>query len=173
MILSHVSQKKGHTIDNHDLLPELEYELISTEPELNEILSIYKIVCEDNRIYNNIVWQFPTALIAANGILIQALRDGPAFILLIISILNYGLIFALFKLGHNQRAIINAMINSENLIRVINNKRYQELIPDFAKNRPKILEQNARKVISFMLLISNCIYFIIEFARTISEGVIW
>ena len=107
----------------------------TAELQLSEILPIYQIISEDNRNYNNIVWQFPTALVAANGVLIQALRDGPAFILLMISILNFGLLHALFKLGHNQHAIILALQRTEGIMKTIQGKKYQEMLPDFSKDR--------------------------------------
>ena len=140
----------------------------TAELQLSEILPIYQIISEDNRNYNNIVWQFPTALVAANGVLIQALRDGPAFILLMISILNFGLLHALFKLGHNQHAIILALQRTEGIMKTIQGKKYQEMLPDFSKDRSRILSKSSRGLINNLLLIANLIYFGIEFFRVIS-----
>lgn len=140
----------------------------TAELQLSEILPIYQIISEDNRNYNNIVWQFPTALVAANGVLIQALRDGPAFILLMISIINFGLLHALFKLGHNQHAIILAMQRTEGIMKTIQGNKYQEMLPDFSKNQSRILSKSSRGLINNLLLIANLIYFGIEFFRVIS-----
>lgn len=140
----------------------------TAELQLSEILPIYQIISEDNRNYNNIVWQFPTALVAANGVLIQALRDGPAFILLMISILNFGLLHALFKLGHNQHAIILALQRTEGIMKTIQGKKYQEMLPDFSKDRSRVLSKSSRGLINNLLLIANLIYFGIEFFRVIS-----
>lgn len=140
----------------------------TAELQLSEILPIYQIISEDNRNYNNIVWQFPTALVAANGVLIQALRDGPAFILLMISIINFGLLHALFKLGHNQHAIILAMQRTEGIMKTIQGKKYQEMLPDFSKDRSRVLSKSSRGLINNLLLIANLIYFGIEFFRVIS-----
>lgn len=140
----------------------------TAELQLSEILPIYQIISEDNRNYNNIVWQFPTALVAANGVLIQALRDGPAFILLMISIINFGLLHALFKLGHNQHAIILALQRSEGIMKTIQGKKYQEMLPDFSKDRSRVLSKSSRGLINNLLLIANLIYFGIEFFRVIS-----
>jgi hypothetical protein len=134
---------------------------------LSDVLPIYQIICDDNRIYNNIVWQFPTALIAANGLLLQALERSPSFILLIISILNFGLIHALFKLGHNQQAIIAALQRTEKYITEIQNNRYKDFLPDFKKGQPKLLNISSRKLINSMLLIANSLYFVVELTRTI------
>lgn len=140
----------------------------TAELQLSEILPIYQIISEDNRNYNNIVWQFPTALVAAKGVLIQALRDGPAFILLMISILNFGLLHALFKLGHNQHAIILALQRTEGIMKTIQGKKYQEMLPDFSKDRSRVLSKSSRGLINNLLLIANLIYFGIEFFRVIS-----
>jgi hypothetical protein len=140
----------------------------TAELQLSEILPIYQIISEDNRNYNNIVWQFPTALVAANGVLIQALRDGPAFILLMISIINFGLLHALFKLGHNQHAIILALQRTEGIMKTIQGKKYQEMLPDFSKDRSRVLSKSSRGLINNLLLIANLIYFGIEFFRVIS-----
>jgi len=140
----------------------------TAELQLSEILPIYQIISEDNRNYNNIVWQFPTALVAAKGVLIQALRDGPAFILLMISIINFGLLHALFKLGHNQHAIILALQRSEGIMKTIQGKKYQEMLPDFSKDRSRVLSKSSRGLINNLLLIANLIYFGIEFFRVIS-----
>jgi len=140
----------------------------TAELQLSEILPIYQIISEDNRNYNNIVWQFPTALVAAKGVLIQALRDGPAFILLMISIINFGLLHALFKLGHNQHAIILALQRTEGIMKTIQGKKYQEMLPDFSKDRSRVLSKSSRGLINNLLLIANLIYFGIEFFRVIS-----
>lgn len=138
------------------------------ELQLSEILPIYQIISEDNRNYNNIVWQFPTALVAANGVLIQALRDGPPFILLMISIINFGLLHALFKLGHNQHAIILALQRTEGIMKTIQGKKYQEVLPDFTKDQSRILSKSSRGLINNLLLVANLIYFGIELIRVIS-----
>lgn len=137
--------------------------------KLKQILPLYQVISEDNRIYNNIVWQFPTALVAANGLLIQQLNEGPAFILLIISILNFGLLHALFKLGHNQHALIQALQRMEARIKTLEKGCYAEFLPDFEKDRPWILSKSSRDIISFLLLGANTIYFCIESYRTIIE----
>lgn len=114
------------------------------------------------------MWQFPTALVAANGVLIQALRDGPAFILFIISIINFGLLHALFKLGHNQHAIILALQRTEGIMKTIHQNKYQELLPDFKKGQSQILSKSSRDMINYLLLIANLFYFTIELIRVIS-----
>jgi len=148
-----------------------EKEKSQAEPEVNlsDITSIYQIVSEDNRVYNNIVWQFPTALIAANGLMLQALNEGPAFILLIVSILNFGLIHALFKLSHNQHAIIEALQRTEKKIKEIQNSQYKDFLPDYGKGQSEILKLSSRSIINYMLLAANIIYFGVELIRTISE----
>ena len=141
-----------------------EMETINTESglQLKDIISIYQITCEDNRVYNNILWQFPTALITVNGVLLQVFEEGSPFILLIISILNFGLIHALFKLGHNQHSLILALQRTEKWIKRFEQSQYQQFLPDFNINKPKILALSSRNLINYMLLLTNIIYFVIE-----------
>jgi len=134
---------------------------------LKELTPLYAIVSRDNQIYNNIVWQFPTALITINGILIQILADNPPYILLIVTIINFGFLHALFKLGHNQHAIITALQNMEKEMKQINKSRFKEFLPDFEKDRHGILKYSSRNLISRILLGTNMIFFLIEVIRTI------
>ncbi|MHC1740083.1 MAG: hypothetical protein AB9897_03115 [Anaerolineaceae bacterium] len=138
-----------------------------SEITLEEIAPIYQTISEDNRVYNNIVWQFPTALIAANGLLLQAFQNSPPYYMLVISILNFALIHALFKLGHNQHAIIMALQRTEVRIKKIQDSRFREFLPDYKSGQPKLLGISSRNLINYLLLAANSIYFVATLILTL------
>lgn len=118
---------------------------------------MYEIYSKDNRVYNGIVWQFPLALITVNALSIAFLWDKP-FLLPILPIINFALLHALFKLGHNQGAIIDSLKGIENDLKSSSNQ-VEAYIPKFEKDRPWILGVRSRALISWTLLALN-IFFI-------------
>jgi len=134
---------------------------MSDKKSFKDLISLYQIYSNDNRTYNNIVWQFPTALITANIIMVTFLWDGQSlilpFLLPVIPILNFALLHALFKLGHNQAAIIKSLQAIEaQLKKEFSSDNGQ--IPNFKKNRNPILSWSSRNVINWTLFIFNCFY---------------
>lgn len=125
---------------------------ISTE----ELLKLYEIYAEDNRTYNNIVWQFPTAFITINILFLNFLWEKPQ-LLFVVVLLNFMLIQALFKLSFNQGAIIKSLQTIE---KKLSNRYLNQpgIIPDFKKGIAKILGIPSKYLIAYSLLILNIVY---------------
>ena len=135
------------------------------EKRFKDLISLYEIYSNDNRTYNNIVWQFPTALITANIVMVTFLWDKGTlifpYLLLFIPFLNFALIHALFKLGHNQAAIIKSLQAIETQFKQMLSSESSldsGVIPDFKKNRKAIMRWSSRSVINWTILFFNCMY---------------
>ncbi len=135
------------------------------EVKLEKVLALYRIYADDNHVYNNIVWQFPTALIAANGLLIEKLAYQPPWALLLLAILNFGLIHAIFKLSKNQHAILRAMQRAEVYIK--KDQFLSGYVPDFTETKKGVLAWSSTMLICRMLLGINILFFGLELARVL------
>lgn len=125
----------------------------------SELLEMYEIYSKDNRVYNGIVWQFPLALVTVNAVSIAFLWERP-FLLPVLPIINFALLHALFKLGHNQGAIIETLQGIEAELRK-KSPRAAAHIPNFEKDRPEILGWRSRVIISWTLLVLNIIFMLL------------
>jgi len=125
--------------------------------QIDDLLTLYETYSKDHRACG-IVWQFPMALLTVNAAIIAFLLDKP-LILLFAPVVNFGLLHALFKLGHNQGAIIESLQSIEQeLASYFEGDR--SLIPQFEEQRPRILDLPSRKIIAWLLLLLNSIYFV-------------
>lgn len=126
---------------------------------LSDLLELYEIYSKDNRVYNGIVWQFPLALVTVNAVSIAFLWERP-LLLPVLPIINFALLHALFKLGHNQSAIIDTLQQIESELRG-RSARSASYVPDFEKNRGEILGWRSRMIISWTLLIMNIAFLLV------------
>lgn len=98
-------------------------------PDDNQV-KLYSVLVDQLQKYNTIIWQIPTAIMAANVLALDKLSSTPAF-LLAVSIFNAALIFAFYKMVTQQRAIIDASRSAENELRKI----WPAFIPNFKPSK--------------------------------------
>lgn len=89
-------------------------------------IKLYNLLVDQIQKYNTIIWQVPTALVAANFFALDKFLGNPT-LLLVLSIFNAVLIYAYHRMIIQQRAIINASQNAEDELK----KVYQTFIPEF------------------------------------------
>lgn len=93
---------------------------------MREKIKLYSLLIDQIQKYNTILWQFPTALVAANFFAINNLLKYP-YLLLCLSILNLSLIFAFTRMVKTQRAIIDTTKKAE--VEMI--KQFPLFVPEF------------------------------------------
>ncbi len=106
---------------------------ITMSPNIENIdkqIELYSLLVDQIQKYNSIIWQAPTALVIANLLVIENFISSP-ILLLVISIFNFGLIYAFNRMIIQQRAIINSTKTVEKLLR----NKYPEFIPRFSKTK--------------------------------------
>lgn len=123
---------------------------------IENILKIYGIYSNDLQKYNNIIWQFPIALITLNVVSINFFLNKP-YVLLFISMANLIMLHALFKHIYHQRAIIKALKQIENELRKYYN---EDMIPDFKTNN-KIIKIPSADLLFYTLLAMNFVFLLI------------
>lgn len=96
------------------------------EPEKND-LDLYKLLVDQIQKYSTIVWQFPTALFAANTLAVDKFLKSPQ-LLLALAIADVALVFAFQRLVSHQRTVIDAARKAEAILR---QTKVAALIPDF------------------------------------------
>lgn len=89
-------------------------------------IKLYSILVDQLTKYNTIIWQIPTALFAANILVLEKMISKPYFVLTIF-IFNSSLIFAFYKMIVQQRAIIDSVQNAEKTLKAV----YPDFIPEF------------------------------------------
>ena len=89
-------------------------------------MKLYGYLIDQLTKYNTIIWQIPTALFAANILVLDKMISKPYFIITIV-IFNSSLVFAFYKMIVQQRAIIEAVRKAEKSLRV----NYIDFIPNF------------------------------------------
>jgi hypothetical protein len=120
---------------------------------IDRILEIYRIYSEDHQKYNTTIWQFPTAILSVNLLAINLFLNKPCA-LLIVSLVNFVLLHALFKQVNNQRAIIKALLKIEDKLR-----EYYEpnMIPDFTP-KSRIMKIKSAYLLTYSLLFMNFVF---------------
>ena len=98
----------------------------SPKPDDNQI-KLYTLLVDQIQKYNSIIWQVPTALIAANFFAIDKFISYPP-LLLALALFNAVLIYAFYRMVIQQRAIIDAARQSEAELK----KTYNAFIPSFS-----------------------------------------
>jgi hypothetical protein len=93
-------------------------------------IKLYNILVEQLQKYNTVIWQIPTALVAANFLAIDKFLSRP-FLLFAISIFDAALIYVFQRMLVQQRAIISATQQSEKELR----EDFRPFIPDFPKKK--------------------------------------
>ena len=96
------------------------------KPDDNQI-KLYALLVDQIQKYNSIIWQVPTALIAANFFAIDRFSSNP-WPLLALFVFNSVLIYAFHRMVTQQRAVISAAKYSEVELR----KVYDAFIPSFS-----------------------------------------
>jgi hypothetical protein len=91
-------------------------------------LKLYSLLVDQIQKYNAIIWQVPTALVAANFFALDKFFSNP-FLLLMLSIFNGVLIYAYHRMVLQQRAIIDATRKAEDDIK----ETYPTFIPEFCR----------------------------------------
>lgn len=92
-------------------------------------ISLYACLVDQLQKYNSIIWQAPTALLAANAFAIDKWSTNPVF-LLAVAIFNGALIFAFHKMVRQQQVIIEATRSAEKELK----KSFPEFIPVFVES---------------------------------------
>jgi len=97
---------------------------------LDNEVRLYVALVDQLHKYNSIIWQAPTALLAANAFAFNYLRLLPLF-LLGLSALDAALVFAFHKMVVQQKRIIAATQTAEEELK----KRYPAFVPSFQPSR--------------------------------------
>lgn len=116
-----------------------------------ELLKLYSLCTEQLKYYNSLIWQFPTALATLNFVAYNFFKDKPEP-LLILSILNFAMLYALFRHILNSKKIIGSTQKIELHLK----DSFGEMIPVF--DRPRI---KATTVILITFLVLNLFIIII------------
>lgn len=93
-------------------------------------LKLYGFMIDQLTKYNTIIWQIPTALFAANILVLDKMINRP-YVIMAIILFNTSLIFAFYKMIVQQRAIIDSVRKAENVLKV----KYQDFIPNFKASK--------------------------------------
>lgn len=94
-------------------------------------LKLYAMLVDQLQKYTTILWQFPTALLAANAFVLDKFLVQP-FMLLAVAITDGVLTYALHRLVIQQRAIIDATKASEAILK---ESTYEAFIPKFSTTK--------------------------------------
>lgn len=100
-----------------------------TKPDDSQ-LKLYGLLVDQLQKYNSIIWQAPTALVAANILALDRLEAHP-LLLLAVSLFNAALILAFYKMVLQQRALIAAARSAEARLR----RAWPEFIPTFTPSK--------------------------------------
>ena len=60
-----------------------------SETEKDRLFKLYEILSQDNRTYNNIIWQFPTAVFTLNFLIMNSIKNH----LLFLPVVDYATFF--------------------------------------------------------------------------------
>lgn len=121
---------------------------------VDHILKLYEIYSNDLKKYTTIIWQFPTALVGVNILAIDHLMDKPR-ILLFIALVNFSLLFALYRHIRHQGVIIDSLIVIEKKLRY---HFYSRMIAEFKRKKFK-----ATYLVWGVLLIFNIVFLYFTF----------
>lgn len=125
--------------------------------ECNCLIELYKLNIEQIKNYNNLIWQFPTALFTLNLVGFNYFSAKP-ILLFVMAVINFSLIYALWRHIQNSKAIISSTKLIEDKLKEV----FDEAISEFETHRPK-----ATSVILITLLISNLALLIYTFNAAI------
>lgn len=94
-------------------------------------IKLYILLVDQLQKYNSIIWQIPTALIAANSFAFDKFSQDNPVILLGLAAVNFAIIYAYRRMIVQQSAIIDATRKAEDEIR----KVYEVFIPCFRMSK--------------------------------------
>ena len=126
---------------------------------LDQIFRLYETYSQNHRSYNSIVWQFPTALITLNIVILNEFFDKPV-ILFPIALLNFVLIQVLYKMFSYQRKILELITAIEEELKM-HDFIFRKIIPDFSFDDNKVLKPKSGTLICGTLFILNTIYLVV------------
>ena len=92
-------------------------------------VKLYALLIDQLQRYNSIVWQVPTALVAADVVAFQQLQSWP-FAMLGVSLVSAVLSFAYYRMVVQQEAIISATRKAELSLRI----GHDAFIPEFQRS---------------------------------------
>ncbi len=101
----------------------------TSQPAETELKLYFALVDQLQR-YNSIIWQAPTALLAANILAVERFRSFP-LLLLPVAFVNATLIFAYHRMVVQQAAIIDATRKAEGKLR----NAYPDYVPSFKQSK--------------------------------------
>ena len=101
----------------------------NTKPDDSQ-LKLYGLLVDQLQKYNSLIWQVPTALVAANIFALDKLAGRP-FALLAVWLFNAALIFTFYKMVMRQRAVITAAQSAEAQVR----QAWPHFIPTFTPSK--------------------------------------
>ncbi len=100
-------------------------------------IKLYELIVDQLHRYGSIIWQLPTALVAANLLAFQHASHLP-LVLIGIALFNGAMIYVLHRMTTQQRALIEAARNAEAALGV----HYPGFVPSFARagvSAPRVL----------------------------------
>lgn len=107
-------------------------------------VKLYTALVDQLQRYNTVIWQAPTALLAANVLALDKFRAVPAAVVAL-SFLNAAIIFAFFKMVVQQQRIIEATRRAEDILKT----HFNAFIPVF---RPSSLRAPRLMVLTLTTL---------------------
>lgn len=132
--------------------------------DIDSILKLYEVYSNNLQKYTTIIWQFPTALITVNILAVNFFIDEPCP-LLFISVLNFVLIYALFRHVDHQRSIIDSLKKIENKLR--KDYKAKDMIPNFKEYKIK-----AASLLAKVLLILNIVFFLCALGKIVLPSIL-
>ena len=105
---------------------------MNPQSSVSQQIKLYELGIEQIKYYNQIIWQFPTALLTVNIVGLHYFINTP-LVLLIIFTLNSSLILAFYRHILNSKSVIKSVQNIESSLR----EEFPDLIPRFNKVKIK------------------------------------
>ncbi|HAK88076.1 MAG TPA: hypothetical protein DHV16_03005 [Nitrospiraceae bacterium] len=96
----------------------------------NNHIKLYTTLIGQLQKYNTIIWQGPTALIAANSFALEKFHSNP-LLLCVLAIFNTVIIYSFHRMIIHQKAIINATKKAEKKL----GKIFPHFIPEFSETK--------------------------------------
>jgi hypothetical protein len=141
-------------------------------PKTSDLLTLYGNLVNQIQKFNDVIWQFPSALLLANLLLLKDNLDfWPG--MLAILIFNFAAIYAFYKMVFSQKDIINATKALEAKL----NSEFPGYIPMFPYRGPSapkllLLSLSLLQVILIVLFINNFIINFIPISQDTSSIII-
>jgi hypothetical protein len=118
-----------------------------------DLFKLYSVCIDQIKYFNGILWQFPTALAGVNFLALNYFYEKEPLVVCVLSIINFSLIYMLYRHWKNFNAIIDANRKIEEKLMI----NFPDFIPNF--NRPRI---KSTEMLIVIFSIANCILFFLS-----------